>query len=129
VKLKDDVGNLSSRLKWRNPFNSEISPEIALEALPAAEGCGESILAVLAWVGIAILALLFLWLFGTLLWSGIVMFIAMLYWIFFRALRLVFKNSNRCKGDVAESIKYAIGYTILYNFWIYGVILGAYYMR
>jgi hypothetical protein len=45
----------------------------------------------------------------------------MLYWIFFRALRLVFKNSNRAKGSLLESIKWGVVYTTLYNFWIYGI--------
>ena len=28
----------------------------------------------------------------------------MLYWVFFRALRLVFKNSNRCRGRLGASL-------------------------
>jgi hypothetical protein len=56
-------------------------------------------------------------------------FIAMLYWIFFRALRLVFKNSNKSKGDLIESVKWGLTYTTLYNFWIYGIFMLTIYLK
>jgi hypothetical protein len=77
---------------------------------------------------VTILIAVFLWLFGAVLWTGIIVFMAMLYWIFFRALRLVFKNSNKCKDNLTTSVAYGLGYTTLYNFWIYGIILSTHYL-
>jgi len=80
------------------------------------------------WFLFSIALMVFMWLFSALMWTMVLVFVAMLYWIFFRALRLVFKNSNKCKGNLASSAAYGIGYTILYNFWIYGIILAAHYL-
>ena len=92
------------------------------------EGIAGVILGILAWVLFSVLLLLFIWLFGAIVWTMILVFAAMLYWIFFRALRLVFKNSNKCKDNLTTSIAYGLGYTALYNFWIYGIILATHYL-
>lgn len=125
VKLKDDIGKLIDNLKV-----SEI-PSLSgstSDLIDVGEGIEGIILSIVLWVITTILIGIFLWLFSAILWTGIVVFVAMLYWIFFRALRLVFKNSNKCKGNLATSITYGLGYTTLYNFWIYGIILGAHYL-
>jgi len=97
-----------------------------------AEGCGQAIgeamSSILLWILVGFLALIFLWFFGMAVWAGMIVFIAMLYWIFFRALRLVFKNSSQCKGNLLKSLGFGIGYTVLYYFWIYGIILGIHYL-
>jgi len=129
VKMKDDLGKITDTIKRSHfpglPESLEV-PEIA--DLSFGEGCGEVFLAVLAWILAAFLILLLIWLFGALLWSLVLIFAAMLYWIFFRALRLVFKNSNACKDDLGKSFRFAFGYTLLYSFWIYGIILLAHYL-
>lgn len=77
---------------------------------------------ILFWVFISILFPYLFWAFSAMFWFTILLFMAMLYWLFFRALRLVFKNAADCKGKIGISILYGFTYTILYNFWIYGVI-------
>jgi hypothetical protein len=88
-----------------------------------AEGIVGVIFGVLLWLLITGLFLFCLWWLGAIFWFSVLLFAAMLYWIFFRALRLVFKNANRCKNKLKESIAYGLGYTLLYNCWIYLIIL------
>ncbi len=126
IKLKDDIGKLTDRLKPSKIPNLAEAGQGA-DFIHVGDGIEGIILSIVLWVVVTILIGLFLWLFGAVLWTGIIVFIAMLYWIFFRALRLVFKNSNKCKGNLATSIAYGLGYTTLYNFWIYGIILATHY--
>lgn len=126
LKLKDDLGKITNHIKpskfpnLSEAFSSDIPTEIG-------EGCEGILLSILFWILVTILFSIFIWLFGTLLWAGILLFIAMLYWIFFRALRLVFKQSNTCKNKIGKSMAYGIAFTTLYNFWIYGIILISHY--
>ncbi len=128
IKLKDDVGKITDRI------NIKIIPDISGDLeLPSdipevGEGIGGIILAILLWILFSIILLFLIWIFGALVWIMVLVFAAMLYWIFFRALRLVFKNSNKCKGNLTTSIAYAVAYTTLYNFWIYGIILATHYL-
>jgi len=127
IKLKDDIGRLTDNLKpSKIPNLSEMAT--GADFIDVGDGIGGILISILLWFLLTILIGIFLWLFGAILWSGIIVFIAMLYWIFFRALRLIFKNSNKCKGDLMISMAYGLGYTILYNFWIYGIILVAHYL-
>lgn len=91
------------------------------ELVDIGEGIVGAVLSIILWILLAVCFSLVLWIFGNILFIVILVFIAMLYWIFFRALRLVFKNSNRAKGSLLESIKWGVVYTTLYNFWIYGI--------
>jgi len=127
IKLKDNIGKLTDKLKpSKIPDFSQAT--YGADFISVGEGIGGIILSIVLWVVITILIGLFLWLFGAVLWTGIIVFIAMLYWIFFRALRLVFKNSNKCQGNLTISTLYGLGYTLLYNFWIYGIILATHYL-
>jgi hypothetical protein len=127
VKLKDDIGKLTDKI---NPSNLPDFSHIGegRDFLDVGDGIGGIIISIVIWILVTFLIGLFLWLFGVVLWSGIIVFVAMLYWIFFRALRLVFKNSNKCKGNLATSLSYGFLYTILYNFWFYGIIFGVHYL-
>jgi len=127
IKLKDDIGKLTDKLKPSKIPNLAEAGQGA-DFIHVGDGVEGIILSIVLWVVVTILIALFLWLFGAVVWTGIIVFIAMLYWIFFRALRLVFKNSNKCKGDLLTSIPYGLGYTTLYNFWIYGIILATHYL-
>ncbi len=127
IKLKDDLGKITDKLKPAkipNLADAGIVGDFAM----IGEGFEGIILSIFLWIFATILIALFLWVFGAFLWSGVIVFIAMLYWIFFRALRLVFKNSNRCRDNLMASVAYGLAYTILYNFWIYGIILSAHYL-
>jgi hypothetical protein len=127
IKLKDDIGKLTDKINLSNLPDFSHTGEGA-DFLDVGDGIGGIIISTVLWILMTFLIGLFVWLFGAVLWSGIIVFIAMLYWIFFRALRLVFKNSNKCKGNLTISLVYGFFYTILYNFWIYGVIFGTQYL-
>jgi len=117
-KLKDNLGKIA---KTPNLKSIPSFPDLPIGEIPSG-GVGEEILAVILWIAISVILIILLWYFGAILWSGILLFVATLYWIFFRALRVVFKNSKKCKGNLRLSFITGFTYTVLYNFWIYGVI-------
>ena len=126
IKLKDDLGKITDRINIDNTpdlSTLELTPDLDIS-----EGIGGLIFGIIAWILFSILLLFFIWLFGAVLWTMVLVFAAMLYWIFFRALRLVFKNSNKCRNNLMSSVLYGLGYTALYNFWIYGIMLAAHYL-
>ncbi|MHA7057473.1 hypothetical protein ACWGOQ_0009670 [Aquimarina sp. M1] len=128
VKLKDNLGKMTDRLD----FEKESIPEVfdtSLKLPDMDDGFEEILLGILLWVLITIIIGILLWLFGGILWTMVIIFLAMLYWIFFRALRLVFKKSPICKGNPTKSIAFGLSYTLLYNFWIYGIILIADFLK
>lgn len=127
IKLKDNIGDLTDKIKiGQNP--EFFLTDIHLEAPDLGDDIGGLIVGIFAWILFSIVLLIFIWIFQAVLWILILVFIAMLYWIFYRALRLVFKNSHKCKDDIAKSVFYGLGYTLLYNFWIYSIILVTHYI-
>lgn len=133
LKLKDNVGNIfyKERIKKAYPENiPSIDSGGGSFDLPIAgdEGCLGIIIAIVFWIFVAIIAAVALYIIGFLFWVTILILAAMLYWIFFRALRLVFKNSRHCKGNLLKSMGYGFFYSFLYVSWIYGVIFLANYI-
>lgn len=131
IKLKDDLGKIVDKKSDNNLPNKldALSQFEFPNELPSdGDGIEGIILGIIVWLIFTIFVLIFIWFLGILFWPIILVFAAMLYWIFFRALRLVFKNANRCKGNLVMSLTYAIAYTTLYNFWIYGIILATHYL-
>ncbi len=131
VKLKDDLGKITDKINRDNmPDMSGL--DFSSGEIPDIDGDGEGIagiiLGILVWILVSVILVFLIWFFGAILWTLVLVFSAMLYWIFFRALRLVFKNSNKCKNDLVKSIYYGAIYTILYNFWIYGIIMISHYL-
>lgn len=126
IKLKDNVGKITDKLKSVDlvDFPSEL-PSIE----PIGDGIEGILLSILLWIVVAVLLAVSLWIFGNILVLVVMTFVAMLYWIFFRALRLVFKNSNKSKGDLMQSVRWGLIYTLLYNFWIYGIFIVAAYLK
>jgi len=123
IKMKDNVGKITNQFsmpKAPNVFDGTADLS-ALDLGIDAEGC-------LMWIVLSVIVLILLWFFGIFMWFNILVFSAMLYWIFFRALRLVFKKSGQCQGDLKASMRYGFTYTLLYNFWIYGIILILHYI-
>mgnify|MGYP003577041819 FL=1 len=120
IKLKDNIGRITNKISWKglSGNNLDITPD----------GCSADLDDALAWLLVAILAIILIWVLGNIFWVLILTFMAMLYWIFFRALRLIFKRAPACRGNLAKSIGYGLFYTILYNFWIYGIIMGAHFL-
>jgi len=128
IKLKDNLGKMTDHL---GP-NKEDIPDV-FDAAPELPDIGDGLegilVSILLWILITIIIGVLLWLFGGVLWTMITIFLAMLYWVFFRALRLVFKKSPVCKGNLMKSMLFGLGYTVLYNFWIYIIILVAEFLR
>ena len=132
VKLKDDVGNI---IDSKQTLVEAYMPTTNFEPIDvdvdidADDGIAGIIFGVLLWILVAVVLAFVLWIFSDVLVVAILAFFAMLYWVFFRALRLVFKNSNKSKGDVIESVKLGVMYTVLYNFWIYGIFMITHYLK
>jgi hypothetical protein len=130
IKLKDNVGDLTRHIKFAEPrgFLPDIGSVSEGGAVATEAGGGDfesTITAILIWIFATIALILLIVFFDTIVLAGLMIFLAMLYWIFFRALRLVFKNSAKCKGDIVKSMSYGAGYSILYSSWIYGIIFIA----
>ena len=131
-KLKDNVGRMTDKVKSEElPKMPDVS--LAEPIVDMGDDFGGMIfgilISILLWIVTAVILAVLLWMFGQLLVISLVAFAAMLYWIFFRALRLVFKNSKRTKGDLPMSVIYGVFYTFLYNFWIYGILFLVAYFK
>ncbi len=123
VKLKDTIGNLTdsfdtNKLDYLKDFSSSSSPDI----FDVDEGIGGIILSIILWIIASIVISYLFFILGAIIWLSVLTFLGMLYWIFFRALRLIFKKSSECSQNIELSIYYALVYTFLYNFWIYGIL-------
>lgn len=133
-KLKDNLGNLTDKVQFNKVPNMPGSADSAIDItsgvadLGADEGIAGIIISIVLWIIFSIAIIFILWLFGAIFWFIIITFIAMLYWIFFRALRLVFKKSHECKGDLPKSVAWGLGYSLLYITWIYAIILLSHYL-
>jgi hypothetical protein len=129
IKLKDNVGKITDK------FNGIDAADVPAELpsvdppLDVGEGIAGVIAGILLWIVVAIVLAVSLWVFSNIVVIVVMTFVAMLYWIFFRALRLVFKNSNKSKGDLMESMRWGLTYTVLYNFWIYGIFILTTYLK
>ena len=129
AKLKDDIGKLTDHIdSKRLPDFGGGVPDIstAVEGLgKVAEGLGGLAFALLAAFGLLLLA----WFFILSSWFVVVLLAAMLYWVYFRALRLVFKHSAHCKGNIQISAKYGFMYSVLYTSWVFLIIFGLHFLR
>lgn len=140
IKLKDDMGDLTKKIKWLNNNTPEVVADIPdlsskseggsmLPDLDLADGADELAAAVFAWIAIAFAFIALLFLFENVILAFILLMAAMLYWIFFRAVRLVLKNSLRCRGNFPKAALYGFGYTLLYSSWIYAILLSVKFLK
>lgn len=132
LKLKDNVGHIVNKEKIKKYRTNR--PKIDGLDLPDVSlggegGCGDIILSVILWVLFSVVFIFLLYFLGVFFWIVILLFAAMLYWIFFRALRLVFKNSKYCKGNLLKSFGFGFFYSFLYISWIYAIIFLANYLN
>jgi hypothetical protein len=130
VKLKDNIGNLTNKFDSKKlNFLKEMNVDgFGHSMSEVGESIGGIILSVILWILATIIISFLFFALGTIIWLSVLVFSGMLYWIFFRALRLIFKRSSECNGNIKKSVFYGITYTLFYNFWIYGIIfLTAYY--
>jgi len=129
LKLKDNVGKLTNHIDIKKlPDFSGGVPDVSklIDGVGSfAEGIGGFLFAILA----AFILILLGWAIVLLSWYLIIFLAAILYWIFFRATRLVFKYSMRCKGNLVLSLKYSLLYTTLYSSWVYAIIIILHYLK
>ena len=130
VKLRDDIGRLTDRISRKHFPTTDGLSDLNLPVFDIGESHGilGFLAALLMAVLGAIVAVFLIWLVGAALWTGILIFAAMLYWVFFRARRLVFKNSNRCRGRLSLSLGQGLWHASLYTVWIYAIIYTAHYL-
>jgi hypothetical protein len=119
------TSNLNSIHTTSDLATSFDAPDIHIDG----DDLGSILVSILLWIGWAILVAVAVWFFSEVILVAISSFAAMLYWIFFRALRLIFKNSKQCRGNIWESARNGAFYTVLYNFWIYGIFFFLEFLR
>jgi hypothetical protein len=83
---------------------------------------GGTIGSIIAWLVLSLLFAFLLMFVLTALWSAILLLVFVLYWLFYRALRIVLVNSEKCRGDLSLSIRYSLIYTVLYTGWLFAII-------
>jgi len=130
LKLKDNIGNILN--KERVQRYADKTPKFdgfEMDIPDTGDGIGGFILSILLWFIFSILLIFVSHFFGLFFWTAVFLLGAILYWIFFRALRLVFKNSGKCKGNFLKSIGFGIFYSLLYISWVYGVIFLIKYLN
>ncbi|MEO6733590.1 MAG: hypothetical protein ABIN01_20375 [Ferruginibacter sp.] len=131
-KLKDDLGNFIDKLDTlkrpsiglaKNTSNLDLN---LFETADDIEGC---LLSIFIWIIIGVFGTLILWSLGVTMWALILIIAGLLYWIIFRAYRLIFKNSSKCKNDFWKSFGIAALFTCLYSCWIYAIIFGTHFLK
>ncbi|OCA74007.1 hypothetical protein BBI00_06505 [Chryseobacterium arthrosphaerae] len=130
LKLKDNVGNILNRERLQR--YADKTPKFnGFDFDPPAvgDGIGGVILSILLWIVFSILLIFLSYFFGLFFWSAVLLLGAILYWLFFRALRLVFKNSRKCKGNLLKSFGFGLFYSFIYISWIYGIIFVIQYLN
>ncbi|SMP09342.1 hypothetical protein [Chryseobacterium profundimaris] len=130
IKLKDNIGHVLTKENIKKL--SDKTPEIGsfdFDGPALGDGIGGIIVSIIAWLVFSIVLVFLLYFLGVFFWAVILLFAAMLYWIFFRALRLVFKNSKYCRGNLAKSLGFGLFYSFLYLSWIYGIIFLVNYLN
>lgn len=130
LKLRDNIGDLTKQIKWEStgsgfPDFGSGGGASSIEVGAEHGGIEGIILAILLWIVVTIILVFLIVFFEAIVWALLMIFLGMLYWIFYRALRLVFKNSIECKGNFSKSALLGFKYTVLYSSWIYGIVLVA----
>lgn len=129
LKLKENVGNILDKERVKKAADKmPLLDGFNFDPPAVGDGIGGIILSIILWFVIAVLFTFLLYFLGVFFWIMILLFAAMLYWIFFRALRLVFKNSKYCRGSLAKSLGFGLFYSFLYLSWIYGIIFLVNYL-
>lgn len=122
IKLRDNIGNLTDHIdtkKLPDIGGGDISG--TMEGLGGmSEGLGGLAIAIISAIALVIIA----WTLLLSSWFLLILLAAMFYGVYFRALRLVFKKSLLCKGDILLSSKYGILYSTLYTSWIFIIIFA-----
>jgi len=123
LKLKDNIGSILNKERLKKyPDTAPTIDNFDFDSPIAGDGIGGAILSIILWIVFSIVLIYLSYFVGLFFWSAILFLGAILYWIFFRALRFVFKNSGKCKGDLLKSFGFGFFYSFLYVSWMYGII-------
>lgn len=129
-KLKDGLGNFLDKFHlWKKPTSTTMNVtdfETGVFDEGGLEGCFVSLL---VWIVLGLIGSFIFWLLGAFIWVTVLLVAGLLYWIIFRAFRLIFRNSAKCKGDLVKSFMTALLFTFLYNCWIYTIIFGTHFLH
>ena len=129
-KQKDDLGNLLDKVDlWKKPSDptmnmTDFDGGIIEDVNPI--GC---LITIVLWIVLALFGSFIFWGIGAIIWATILAVAGILHWIIFRAYRLIFRNSYKCKGNFLKSFATALLFTFLYNCWIYAIILGTHFLN
>ena len=129
-KLKDTLGNLLDKIDDLKKPGSEISDASNLDfGTVEADDPISCLLSILLWIVIGVFGAMILWSIGAILWAAILVIAGLLYWIIFRAYKLIFRNSSKCKNNFWKSFSVATLFTFLYSCWIYAIIFGTHFLK
>ena len=129
-KLKDGLGNFIEKFPLIKRPKSSTMNVSGFDPLIFAEGGIEGyLITIILWIFIGLFGSFIFWLLGAFFWAPILVLAGILYWIIFRAFKLIFANSGKCKGYFMKSLGIAIVFTFLYNCWIYAIIFGAHFLN
>jgi phosphoglycerol transferase MdoB-like AlkP superfamily enzyme len=127
IRLKENIGKLTDHIDTKKlPDFSGGVPDLSavMQGFGAiAEGLGGLVIAILS----AVVLIMLGWFLILSSWFVLIFLAAVLYWVYFRALRLVFKRSGICQGNIIMSLKYAGLYSLLYTSWIFAFIVTLHY--
>lgn len=124
VKMKEDVGNLTKKIKFVEMTG--YSGTTDFNPFEIGDGIEGILFSVLLWIVATIVLILLLFFFETILWASLMIIGALLYWIFYRAVKLVLYQGVNCKGNLEKSVWTSLKYTFLYSSWTFVVITGFY---
>jgi hypothetical protein len=115
------------QLSWKNakkrmPDSLDLGFTGTTDIPDVGDSIGGIIIAIFLWLFITIALIILMVLLQAIVWLTLVLLIVAIYWIIIRGLKLIFSKSAECENDLAKSVAYAFGYTVLYIGWIYGVI-------
>lgn len=85
-------------------------------------GCLISILVLIVSLLAAVLLLALLYTLLPVAWALVILVALAVWWVVYLALRRVFVLSKWCRGDLARSVGYALGYTLLYTGWLFALL-------
>jgi hypothetical protein len=121
--LKSTLKDPSNKIGFVEPTSGNYSSEIVnLPEFPdLGEGLEGLLVGIVLWIVIAIFTIVLLFFLETILWASLMITVASLHWIFYRAIKLVFRNSSTTKGEILKSAKLSFYYTFVYVGWMYAV--------
>lgn len=99
-------------------------PDVGFDAGDDA-GCLGVVIGILVSVVVAVAIVVLVWLLASLVIPGLLLVLLGLWWVTRLALRQAFSKSRICRGNLANSLRYALLYTLLYTGWLFLVLAGA----